>query len=65
MEEKRLEIAEKLLEIRNSTYILKMALLNSEQQNKDTLPYGKFLGEIEHKLNSLHSSLETLFRTAP
>ena len=63
MNEKRLEITEKFLEIRNSTYILKMALLNTEQKTKDTLPYGHFLSEIEHKMNSLNTALEDLFRT--
>lgn len=57
------QITEKLLEIRNSTHVLKMALLNPEQQNKDTLPYGRALVEIEHKLNSLNSALEELFHT--
>ncbi|MCX4275436.1 MAG: hypothetical protein OSJ27_06605 [Candidatus Gastranaerophilales bacterium] len=63
MNEKRLEITEKLLEIRNSTYILKMALLNPDQKIKDTLPYGNFLSEIEHKMNSLNTALEDFFRT--
>lgn len=63
MNEKRLEITEKLLEIRNSTYILKMALLNPDQKIKDTLPYGNFLSEIEHEMNSLNTVLEDFFRT--
>ncbi len=63
MFQKHLEITEKLLEIRNSTHVLKMALLNTEQKTNDTLPYGQALIEIEHKINSLNNALEELFRT--
>ncbi len=63
MEEKQLEISNKIAEIQNLTHVLKVALLNSEQPTADTLPYGNFLEEIEHKINSLNAALEELFRT--
>lgn len=47
------EIREKILEISNLTHILRMALMNNEQENDDTLPYGRFATSIEDKINSL------------
>jgi len=63
MKEKQLEISNKITEIQNLTHVLKIALLNSEQPTDDTLPYGHFLSEIEHKINSLNAAIEELFRT--
>ena len=49
---------EKILEISNLIYVLKMALLNNEQEHSDTQPYGRFISIIENKINSCYEILE-------
>ena len=55
------EIREKFLEISNLTHILRMALMNNEQENDDTLPYGRFATSIEDKINSLYDTFDSTY----
>lgn len=52
------EIKEKLLEIANLAYTLKVALDNTEQPTTDTIPYSRVIGMIEHKIYKIIEIVE-------
>lgn len=58
--EKTDKMKEKIIEISNLIFVLKMALLNNEQKYNDTLPYGRFVSMIEHKINSFYDMFERI-----
>jgi len=59
-QEKNDNIKDNILEISNLVYVLKMALLNNEQENNDTQPYGYFISVIENKINSFYEMFEKM-----
>lgn len=59
-QEKNNNIKDNILEISNLVYVLKMALLNNEQENNDTQPYGYFISVIENKINSFYEMFEKM-----
>lgn len=44
-----------------SIFVLKMSLLNGEQINDDTLPYGRFMAALKNKINSLYDAFDMLY----